>query len=361
MSEIGLKKEEIDTPALLIDLDVMEKNLSTMRDFFKGKKANLWAHTKVHKSPVLALRQLEMGAKGICCQKVSEAEVMAHGGIDCIIVTNPIVTPQKIDRLVALNEQVELRVIVDSSSNAESLSKAAAEHGTKLNTLMEVQLGANRCGVELGESALSLARTISNLKGLTLAGLLGFEGGVWQLEPREKRRAEAERLYGEMLHTAGLIEEAGMGLQEISVGITSTYDAAASTPGITDVRAGSYILMDSAHHKYVPEFECGLTVLSTVISRPGEDRIVTDAGVTSFSVEEGIPEVVGMYGAEVMGLFAENTVLRVKKNEKVHIGDKVEFIPSYLDGTINYHTKYHAMRNNKVESVIEIAARGTVH
>lgn len=360
MSEVGLRREEIDTPALLIDLDLTEKNLSTMKDVFKGKDANLWAHTKVHKSPVLARRELEMGAKGICCQKVSEAEVMVHGGINRIIVTNPIVTPQKIERLVTLSKQAEIRTIVDSASNAESLSNAAIRQGTRLDTLVEVQLGANRCGVELGDPALKIARVVNSLKGLRLVGLLGFEGGVWEMEPREKRRTETERLYDRIFETAKLIDRSGIGLKEISVGITSTYDVAASTPGVTDVRAGSYILMDSSHHKHVPEFECALTVLSTVISKPSQERVVTDAGVTSFSIEEGLPEPVGLEG-EAVGLFAENTVLKVNKNEKIEIGDKVEFIPSYLDGTINYHTTYYAMRKNKVESIIEITGRGTVH
>jgi D-serine deaminase-like pyridoxal phosphate-dependent protein len=361
MSEIGFKKEEIDTPALLINVDVMEKNLSTMRNFFRGKKANLWAHTKVHKSPDLARRELEMGAKGVCCQKVSEAEVMARGGISCITVTNPIVTRKKIDKLVTLSKQVAIRAIIDSASNAESLSNAAVEQGTKLNVLVEVQLGANRCGVELGDSALKLARTVRSLKGLTLVGLLGFEGGLWQLEPREKRRTEAKRLYDKLLDTRKLIEASGIGIEEISVGITSTYDAAASTPGISDVRSGSYILMDSAHHKYAPEFDCALTLLSTVISKPSQDRVVTDAGLTSFSVESGLPEVVGMNGVEVMELFAENTVLRIRKNEKMEIGDKVEFIPAFLDGTINYHNTYHVMRGDRVESILDITARGTTH
>lgn len=186
----------------------MEKNLSTMKNFFKGKKANFWAHTKVHKSSVLARRELEMGAKGVCCQKVSEAQVMAEDGINCITVTNPIVTTQKIDRLVALSRLVDIRAIVDFASNAESISNAAVAHGTKLKVLVEAQLGANRCGVEPGDPALSLARIVGSL---WCFGLMGRGSRGIRLADAHSSKFAGRRLKYKVPRTrlAGYIQNSG--------------------------------------------------------------------------------------------------------------------------------------------------------
>ena len=359
MDQIGIEIEEIDTPALLIDLDLMEKNISTMSAFFKGKEAKLRAHTKVHRTPVIAHKQLDAGAKGICCQKVAEAEVMAAAGIKDIMVTNQIVTPAKIKRLIALSKYAHVSVPVDSLENAKELSKAARREGVELDVLVDIHMGSKRCGVEPGKPAVKLAKSIKRLKGLRLMGLMGFEGHVSWMEPREKRRKEIERLEGLLVETKSLIEKAGISVEEISTGSTGTYDVSGRIPGVTEVQAGTYILMDSEYHKHVPEFDCALSVLSTVISKPSDKRVVTDAGLMSISTVSGKPEVARKDGLEVYEVHAENTILEIKKPVKIRIGDKIELIPSYLDGTVNCHNRFYGIRKGKVEVVWDILGRGT--
>lgn len=357
MYRIGLEKDEIDTPALLIDLDLMEKNISTMANFFKGKKAKLRAHTKVHRTPILARKQVEAGAKGICCQKVGEAEVMAAGGIRDILVSNEIVTSSKINRLVALNKYADVSVPVDDASVAEALARAARRMGVETKTFVDVHMGSGRCGVEPGEPALKLARHIDGLEGLEFMGLMGFEGHLSHMEPREKRRKEIERHEVMLVDTKKLIEKAGIEVAEISTGSTGTYDVSAVIPGVTEIQAGTYVLMDANYHPHVPEFECALTVLSTVISRPSYDRAITDAGRMSISAPRGNPLVVGRESIEAVSVHAEHTILKMEKPVKLGIGDKVELIPPYLDGTVKLHERFYGIRNGKIEAVWKILGR----
>src|SRR5208282_874700 len=269
----------------------MERNISIMANFFRNKTARLRAHSKVHRVPIIAHKQIEAGAKGLCCQKVAEAEIMVAAGIKDIIVTNEIVTPAKIKRLVALARQVKIVVPIDSVSNAETLSGAAQKDGVELDVLVDVHLGSSRCGVEAGEPAAKLAMAVKSFKGLKLMGLMGFEGQVSWIEPREKRRIEIEKCESLLINSKNLIENAGIKVEEISTGSTGTYDVSGATPEITEVQAGTYVLMDSEYRKHVPEFSCALTVLSTVISKPSDRRIVTDAGLMSISVAAGKPEI----------------------------------------------------------------------
>jgi len=356
MSQIGLEVNELDTPVLLIDLDLMEKNISTMADFFKGKEAKLRAHTKVHRTPILAHKQLEAGAKGICCQKVAEAELMVASGIRDVMVTNEIVTPAKIDRIISLTKYADVSVPVDDISNAEALSRAAQGEGAELSVLVDVHMGSNRCGVEPGGPALKLAKAIQDLGGLRLMGLMGFEGHVSHVEPREKRRVEIERLEGLLVETKELIVRSGMEVAEISTGSTGTYDVSGRVPGVTEVQAGTYILMDSNYRRHVPEFDCALTVLETIISKPTEQRAVGDAGQMSIN-GSGNPIVVGMEGIKAVGVHAEHTVLEIEKPMKIDVGDKFEVIPPYLDGTVKLHQKFYGIRKDRVEAVWKILGR----
>lgn len=356
MTEIGLEKYEIDTPALLIDLDVMEKNIATMADYFRGKEAKLRAHTKVHRTPIIAHKQIEAGAKGVTCQKVGEAEVMAASGIKDILVSNEIVSPSKINRLVALSKYADVSAPVDNASVADAIARAARKMGVEFKLLVDVHMGSGRCGVEPGEPALKLARHIDGLEGVELMGLMGFEGHLSHMEPREKRRREIERHEGMLVDTKKLIEGAGMEATEISTGSTGTYDVSAVIPHVTEIQAGTYILMDANYHPHVPEFDCALTVLETIISKPTQKRAVGDAGQMSIS-GRGNPIVVGMEGIEAVGVHAEHTVLKMEKPMKIDVGDKFEVIPPYLDGTVKLHQNFYGIRKNRVEAVWKILGR----
>jgi D-serine deaminase-like pyridoxal phosphate-dependent protein len=358
VSSNGIRKEDIDTPALLVDLDLMEKNLLTMASFFRGKKARLRVHTKVHRTPALAHRQIEAGARGICCQKLGEAEVMASAGIEDIIVTNQIVTPDKINRLVNLAKRTDICVPVDNPRNADDLSRAALKEGARLKVLVDIDTGAQRCGVEPGESALKLAQHINALRGLRLRGLMSFEGHLSWMEPRDQRRKECEKLEHLLTDTKMLMENRGIAVEEICTGTTGTYDVTGNYPGVTEAKAGIYLLMDNNYHQHVPEFDCALSILCTVISVPSSERIVTDAGLTSISNAYGDPVVRDGLGLKVQELHAENTVLKVERGPRIGIGDKIELIPSYLDGTVNMHESLYAIRNTKVEATWSISGRG---
>jgi D-serine deaminase-like pyridoxal phosphate-dependent protein len=355
---IGLSKDEMDTPALLIDLDVMETNLKRMAEYIKKTKTKLRAHTKVHRCPAIAHKQIDLGAKGICCQKVGEAEVMAESGIKDIIVTNEIVTVAKILRLLSLSKVTQIAVPVDNFDNAKTLSKIALKNKLKLNVLVDIHMGSYRCGVEPGIPAKKLATSLLKLKGLNLIGLMGFEGQISFILPREKRHMECKRLEKQLIDTKHLIEREGVRIEEVSTGTTGTYDVTAIFPEVTEVQAGTYILMDTEYQKSVPEFECALSILSTIISKPSDKRAITDCGLMSINTLYSLPTIVGYNGIEVKELHAENTILNTLSNSSINLGEKVEFQPSYLDGTINLHDTVYGMRDEKIEAIWRIAGRG---
>ena len=350
MNEIGDSKDELDTPVLLADLDLIDRNILQMAEYLKSRKTKLRAHTKVHRIPFLAHKQLAAGAKGICCQKISEAQVMTTSGIRDIIVTNEIVTSEKIKRLVALAKSGNISVPVDDKFNAQRISKIASEQKVDVGVFVDVHLGSQRCGVEPGEPAVELAKSIAGLKGLRLEGLMGFEGHLSWIEPREKRREEVGQAEALLVKTRTLAEKSGIHVDNISAGSTGTYDVTANNPELTELQAGTYVLMDGEYYRHVPEFKCALTVLTTVISRPDEKRAITDAGLMSINTALGNPTVAGRDDLDVEALHAENTILRTK-GHKIKIGDKIELIPSYLDGTINCHNRIYAMRRAHVESI----------
>ncbi|WP_455368027.1 DSD1 family PLP-dependent enzyme [[Eubacterium] cellulosolvens] len=358
MNIIGQEKNEIDTPALLIDIDIMKKNLRLMADFFRDKSAKLRPHTKVHRCPAIANMQIKEGAKGICCQKVGEAEVMAEAGLNDIIVTNEVVTPSKIQRLLALTTLSTITVPIDNPDNASLLSKLTLRSKTKLNVLIDIHMGSQRCGVEPGEPAVKLAKHVMKLKGLYLKGLMGFEGHISWMMPREKRQIECEKLENLLLETKKLFEQEGIPVEEISTGTTGTYDITAKYIGITEVQAGTYILMDHIYHKYVPEFTPALSVLSTVISTPSPQRAITDIGIMSMNTSYGLPVLKKLPDIEVKDLHAENTILQLKKSLKLKIGQKIEFLPTYIDGTVNLHNQFHVIRKGKLEAIWNIQGRG---
>jgi D-serine deaminase-like pyridoxal phosphate-dependent protein len=351
MNEIGVGKVELDTPALLANLDLVDENILKMADYLKPRKTKLRAHTKVHRIPFLAHKQLMAGAKGICCQKVSEAQVMVAAGVKDVIVTNEIVTPHKINRLVDLAKDAHVSVPVDSEQNAKLISRIASEEEAEVGVWVDVHMGSQRCGVEPGEPAVGLARLVSGLKGLRLEGLMGFEGHLSWIDPREKRRMEVEKAESLLVQTKVLAEKSGIRIENISTGSTGTYDVTANNPELSELQAGTYVLMDGEYYKHVPEFACALTVLTTVISRPDDKRAVTDAGLMSINTALGYPTIVGRDDIEVESLHAENTVLRTYGKSKVNVGDKIEFVPSYLDGTVNCHKQVYAVRKGRVESI----------
>ncbi|MCL5960783.1 MAG: DSD1 family PLP-dependent enzyme [Chloroflexi bacterium] len=356
---LGKTKEELDTPALLIDLDIMEANIAKMAGYFARLPVNLRPHTKTHKTPVIAQKQIAAGAQGITCAKVGEAEVMVAGGVKDILIANQVVGPQKIARLVDLARQANLTVAVDGERNVEDLANAAIEAGVTLKVLVEVNVGNNRCGVEPGRAAVALARKVTRSKGLLFSGLMGYEGHLVFVQDLAERKQRAEEAMGWLLQTRHLVERSGLEVQVVSGGGTGTYNITGPLPGITEVQAGSYIMMDTKYRGIEGiEFGNALSLLATVISRPTADLAITDAGMKVLTHEFGLPEVKGVPGAKLLGLAEEHGKVQLGDSRGLAAGDKIELIPSHCCTTINLHDRFLAVRNNRLEAVWDIAGRG---
>jgi len=358
---IGLKHHEIETPALLVDIQALERNIERMATFFEGVEADLRPHAKIYKAtPAFAHMQMQAGAIGITCAKLSEAELLAAAGIKDILIANQIVGVKKIQRLVNLAANTDIIVAVDSYENVASLSKAAQEKGVALRVLVEVNIGHNRCGVEPFEQALDLSREVLDAPGLSYAGLMGYDGHCTMGVSAAERGALSREANQLLADTRRYIESEGIGIEIVSAGGTFTYQFAAEIEGITEVQAGTYILMDTAVVEYgMDDFECTLTLLATVISRPtwsgGEHMAVLDFGRKEMEYTFGNPEVKEPEGAEVIKMSQEHTRLNVAKTgHALGIGDKVELWVRDANGTINLFDKMYGIRDGVVEFVWDI-------
>ena len=357
---IGIPKEEIDTPALLIDLDVFEANIRTMADFFKTVNAELRPHAKTHKTPIIAHKQLEAGAIGITCAKLGEAEAMVHAGIRDVLIANQVVGSQKIARLINLAKNSEIMVAVDDADNVDQLSAAAEAKGVTLRVLIEVSTGMGRCGAMPGEPTLTLAQHILKSKGLKFEGLMGYEGHTVARPDLIERKIETGKAVELLIDTKHVLEDNGIAVGIMSGGGTGTHAITGSYSEITEIQAGSYVFMDSTYHNVEgvgERFPCSLTLLTTVVSRPELTRVIVDSGMKMLTKEFGIPQPLAE-GLEMRGLSEEHGTMDAEPSVDLKPGDKLEILPSHCCTTVNLHDRYYGVRNGIVESVWEIAARG---
>ncbi|HIE30332.1 TPA: DSD1 family PLP-dependent enzyme [Candidatus Poribacteria bacterium] len=358
---IGVDINEIDTPALLLDLDILEANIAKMADFFKGVKAELRPHVKTHKTPIISHKQIEAGAIGMTCAKLSEAEVMVYSGIRDILIANQIVGRQKIARLVNLAKHADMMVAVDNPQNVDDLSAAAMTKGVILRILIEVDTGLNRCGVETGEAVLNLAQQISQADGLSFAGLMGYEGHCVMIQNRAERERETLKSVQILVDMKHLLEENGFPVEIMSGGGTGTYDITGSHTEMTEIQAGSYATMDTQYRSIEgigDTFDCALSILTTVISCPQPDRIVTDAGMKVMTQEFEPPQPKNIIGLELVSLSEEHGKFKADASVNLKVGDKFGILPTHGCTTINLHDKFYCVRNGKLECVWEISARG---
>ena len=355
-------KQEIDTPSLLIDLDLMEKNLETLAGFFRGKKGKYFRpHYKTPKSPFLAAKQIESGGIGISCQKLGEAETLITAGITDVLITNEIVGDYKIEKLIGLRKHAPgLMVCVDNAIPAKALSEQSLKRGIKMPVLVDVNVGQNRCGVEPGKPAVHFAQEVSKLKGLALKGFQCYHGTlqVWdQRHGMDAKQKEMERCNRLIVETRELMEGAGLNTEIVSGAGTGTYKG--QYPVMSEVQAGSYILMDWKYHITAPEFGRALTVLTTVMSTPAANRLIVDAGYKAASTDSGMPIVKDVEGYEYSPAGDEHGILTPKgPGRELKIGEKLELYPSHCDTTINLYDQYYGVRDGKVEIIWPITARG---
>ena len=359
---IGRPLAEVDTPALVIDADAMERNIAAMGAFMAGKSARLRPHAKTHKSPVIAHKQLAAGAVGITCAKLGEAEALAAGGIRDILIANQIVGRQKIARLVGLARHADVAVAVDDIDNAAQISEAALAAGSTVRVLVEVNVGMDRCGVEPGTPAVELAQRVSSLPGLRFFGLQGYEGHLVGIPERAERERRVRAAMAPLIETRRMIEAAGIPVTAVSGGGSGTFDITSTIEGFDEIQAGSYVFMDAWYRKVEgvgTSFDPAIFLWSTIVSRPGPDRGVADIGLKTAAPEHGLPAAYRIDGVEVLSLSEEHAKLRLSdEGRALRPGDKVRFLPGHVCTTVNLHDSYVVVRGDTVEALWPVAARG---
>jgi 3-hydroxy-D-aspartate aldolase len=355
----GTPVRDLDTPALIVDLDIAERNISKMQSFVTRNGVELRPHVKNHKSAYFASKQIAAGAIGVCVAKVGEAEAMVDGGIDDILIANEVVTPAKIARLMAVAGRARVGVAVDTEENLRDLSKAARRHSVELGVLVDVNIRLDRCGVPPGAPAVALARAAAGMPGIRFEGLMGYEGHIAGAGRDPKARKETLDALDKLLFTINAVEDIGLSVRVVSSGGTSTYAVTGAIDRVTEIQAGTYIFMDGLNYDEMPDFDPALTVLSTIISRPSPDKAILDCGLKSISLTAGQPRVVGTPGAEFLRLNAEHGHVRLTGDAmRLKVGDKLSLLPMHGETTINIHSEYFCVRNGVLETIVPVTARG---
>jgi D-serine deaminase-like pyridoxal phosphate-dependent protein len=360
-----MRLEEIDTPALVLDIEIAERNIARMSEYFRGKKAHLRPHVKVHKSPFLAQKQIAAGAHGITCAKVSEAEVMANSGINDIFIANEIVGVVKLKRLASLAKRCRIAVLVDNLEVAREMSQIASEVGAKIGVLVELNLGAHldgildRCGVSPGQPAVELVHEVAKLSHLEFIGLMGYEGSLRKFTDPESRVNIVRKALGLLVETKEMVVDSGIAVTEVSCGGTFSYKLASEINGITEIQAGSYLFMDTTYRKYGVDLDFALTVLTSVVSKPRPDKFIVDAGLKSISAEHSLPPIKGRSDIECVALNAEHGHYKLKQSpSSPFVGDKLEMLPTHVDTTVCLHDNYVLVRKGEVNGMLKIEGRG---
>jgi 3-hydroxy-D-aspartate aldolase len=368
-AEIGMTLDDVDTPALIVDLDAFEHNLRRLPERISGSGVKMRPHAKTHKCPVIALKQVEFGAVGVCCQKVSEAEAMVYGGVRDVLVTNEIVGRPKLERLMSLAHIARIGVCADDPSQLRALDAAAGAAGIELPVYVEVNMGGNRCGVEPGEPALALARQIEDAKHLTFAGLQAYHGSAQHLRSWDERRRAIAAAAAKAGSTRDLLLRHGVQCPTVTGAGTGTFEFEAASGVYTELQCGSYIFMDADYGRNLDRdgaptrvFEPSLFVWATVMSRPAQDRAIVDAGLKALAFDSGPPLVPDEPAASYERASDEHGRLGITgATNRLNIGDKVRLIPGHCDPTVNLYDWYVGIRHGRVEQLWPITARGAVY
>ncbi len=356
----------IDTPALVVDLDAFERNLDLMANAVRGAGIALRPHAKSHKCPDIAHAQIERGAVGICCQKVGEAEAFVAAGIRDVLVTNEIVGATKLARLAALATRAKVGVLADDAGNVAALAAASAAAGATIDVLVEIDVGAHRCGVAPGAPAAALARAIAASPGLRFRGLHAYHGAAQHLRTPKERRAAIVGASGEAAQSKALIEVAGIACPVVTGAGTGTWQLERDSGVYTEIQPGSYVFMDADYGRnaLAPDehhFEQSLFVLATVMSTPVPERAIVDAGLKAFAFDSGPPLVHGRPGLEYAKAYDEHGVLTVSQHASpARLGDRLWLVPGHCDPTVNLYDWIVGVRGDRVECVWPVTARGAL-
>jgi D-serine deaminase-like pyridoxal phosphate-dependent protein len=356
---VGQRREELITPALVLDIDAAQRNIDRMAgELSQMGAATIRPHYKTHKSPDLARRQVQAGAGGLSMAPVWEAAVLAAAGMDDLFVVNTVAHPAKLRLLAELARDHRILVAVDEADNAAAHSAAAVAAGSELGILVEVDTGMDRCGADTPGEALALARHVTDLPGLRFEGITGYEGHCTMTPDHDLRHDRQREAMTFFTGVAGLLEDSGIPCPIRSAGGIATWQWTAAYPGMTEIQAGTYVVMDNFHGTMVPGFEHSLTIQATVISRQS-GKVIVDAGNKSVADPADVT-IVG-HDHDVFRFDEEHGIFLAPHGSSLRVGDSVALVPGYSPSTVNWYDAYHVIRDGVVADIWPILPRGPGH
>ena len=367
----GMDEADIQTPCLVLDLDALERNIKKMGDYAKAHGMRHRVHGKMHKSVDVAKLQESLGgAVGVCCQKVSEAEVFARGGIKDILVSNQVRDPKKIDRLAQLPKYgCRTIVCVDDLANVADLSEAAVKHGTTLEVFIEIDCGAGRCGVTTSEAVVEIAKAVEAARNLKFTGIQAYQGAMQHLDSYEARKEKLDIAIAMVKDAVAALKAAGLEPELVSGGGTGSYYFESNSGVYNELQCGSYAFMDADYGRILDkdgkridqgEWENAFFILTQVMSHAKADKAICDAGLKAQSVDSGLPFIFGRSDVEYVKCSDEHGVI-ADPNGVLKVGEKLKLVPGHCDPTANVHDWYVGVRNGKVETVWPVSARGKAY
>ncbi len=364
-AEVGMDLSEVATPSLVVELDAFERNVLTLHDRLAAAGVRLRAHSKTHKSVDIARYQIDHGgACGICCQKVAEAEIMVAGGISDVMVSNQVVDLKKITRLTKLAKRARILVCVDDLQNVIDLSAAATAQDANLECLVEIDCGAGRCGVQSSEAALEIAQKIESCSGLSFVGIQAYQGAAQHVRDYAERRGKIDTATQMAADTLALLTENNLDCTIVAGAGTGSFPFEAASGIYNEMQCGSYIFMDAdyqrvldAQGEHISEFVNSLFIWTSIMSKTRKHDAICDAGLKVMSVDSGLPVVYGRNDVEYVGCSDEHGVISDPGNQ-LKLNDKLKLVPGHCDPTCNLHDWYVGIRNDKVECLWPVSARG---
>ncbi len=363
----GMNEADIQTPCLIVDLNVLEENIKKMQAHADTMNVRLRVHGKMHKSADIAKMQIDEGACGICCQKVSEAESFARAGIKDVLVSNQVRDLAKIDRLARL-PKLGARTLccVDDITNVADLSAAAQKHGTEIEVLVEIDCGAGRCGVSTSEAVVEIAKAVDSARGLKFSGIQAYQGAMQHMDKYEDRKEKIDIAIAMVADAIKALKEIDLECDIVGGGGTGSYYFEGSSGVYNELQCGSYAFMDADYGRILDEndkridqtqFQNSLFILTSIMSHTKQDKAICDAGLKVQSVDSGMPFIYGRTDVEYIKCSDEHGVIS-DPNNVLKINDKLKLVPGHCDPTCNIHDFYVGVRNGKVESLIPVTARG---
>ena len=351
-------KEKVSTPALIIDYNLLKKNIEIMAKQARDDNVKLRPHVKTHKCPIIAKMQLEAGASGICVAKVGEAEIFAQNGFDDILIANEVVELNQIRRLVNLNKEILVRVCVDSEKNINDLNEIASQSDVKIEVLLELNVGMGRVGVDPGEPALNLAKLIQQKTHLELVGIQAYEGHLTPMMNLEQQKEQTEACMQQVIDTRDLLNKNGFEISYTTVSGSATYRFSAKIDGITEIQPGTYVFSDEHLRRVITDFEIAATVLSTVCNQTGKKEFTIDAGSKAIPTGDGKPIFKEYPKAKIRVTTEEHTQLKLLGINNFEIGQKIELIPAHICTTVNLYDFFTVIKDDEVFARWDILARG---